>query len=274
MTMTPRKRWLVITACWAVLYVFFALGEVADQTGKLHPLATAEVFKREFLSDVLWVPLTYFALWFSRLVPIAAPKRLRSLVIQLAVSTGVAAVHIAVLAVLLAAFGFEVDGAGAGPKAATLISDNLQGDLLCYWVIFGIAFAVDAYRAKPDKQTDSKPEFEAATLEPASRIPVKSNGRITLVETDDVDWFEADDNYVRVHTGERSHLVRERIGRLESQLDPSRFLRIHRSVIVNKTRVKELRPVPGGVYEVIMKDGKTVRSGRKFKAHVASLISR
>src|ERR1043165_5034112 len=112
MVMTPRKRWLIILGCWTVLYVFLALGEAADQAGKLHPLSTGQVFVREALTDVWWVPLTYLVLWFARRVPIAAPRRLPAFVTHLAASLGVAAAHIATVGVLFALFGFEIDGAG------------------------------------------------------------------------------------------------------------------------------------------------------------------
>jgi hypothetical protein len=99
MTISPGKRWLFITSCWAALYVFFALGEAADQVGKLHPLGIVEVFEREFVTDVLWIPLTYFVLWFSRAVPIRAARRLSAFVTHLAISVAIAAVHIAAVGV-------------------------------------------------------------------------------------------------------------------------------------------------------------------------------
>jgi two-component system LytT family response regulator len=187
----------------------------------------------------------------------------------------VAATHILAVCGLVSLVGFSIDGAGFSAQLGTLVSDQLQGDLLCYWVIFGIAFAIDSYKAAQARRVEiptQQPTAVDRRSAPPVHIPVKNNGRITLVEMEDVDWFEADDNYVRVHTGERSHLVREKIGRLESQLDGSRFLRIHRSIIVNTTRIHELRPMPGGVYDVVLKDGKVVRSGRKFKEHVVSLL--
>ncbi|MBV9216628.1 MAG: LytTR family transcriptional regulator, partial [Acidobacteria bacterium] len=72
--------------------------------------------------------------------------------------------------------------------------------------------------------------------------------------------------------GQRSHLVRDTLARLGSQLDNSRFLRIHRSAIVNTSRIKELRPMPGGTYQVVMSGGNIVRSGRSYRENIALLL--
>src|SRR4051812_5475798 len=75
------------------------------------------------------------------------------------------------------------------------------------------------------------------------RLFVKSSGSILSVDVDDIDWLEAADNYVRVHVGRASHLLLATMNSLEARLDPRRFLRIHRSTIVNLSRVKELQPM-------------------------------
>src|SRR5688500_18547739 len=84
---------------------------------------------------------------------------------------------------------------------------------------------------------DIKPE--APKLD---RLVVKSGGRVFFLRTDDLDWIEAAGNYVRLHLGEESHLFRETMNRMETRLDSRRFVRIHRSRIVNTERIKELQP--------------------------------
>jgi two-component system, LytTR family, response regulator len=75
------------------------------------------------------------------------------------------------------------------------------------------------------------------------RLMVKSDGRIFFVRIDDVDWIEAAGNYVRLHVGKENHLLRETLTALEKKLDPARFVRIHRSTVVNLERIRELQPV-------------------------------
>jgi two-component system LytT family response regulator len=94
------------------------------------------------------------------------------------------------------------------------------------------------------------------------RLPVAENGRITFVKTRDIDWIEADGNYVHLHVGNRGHDLRETLTNLEHKLNPRDFLRIHRSAIVNVHRIKEIRPWFGGYHLVVLETGKELRMSR------------
>ncbi len=98
-----------------------------------------------------------------------------------------------------------------------------------------------------------------------SRFIVRSSKSVVIVETADVDWIEADDDYVRLHAGARTHLVRETLNALERQLDPSVFVRIHRSAIVRVAHVKELLPGAHGDYVVRLTDGTRLRLSRSYR---------
>lgn len=104
------------------------------------------------------------------------------------------------------------------------------------------------------------------------RLFVKRSGRIVSVDLDDVDWIEAADNYVRVHVGRASHLLPSSMSRLEARLDPRRFLRIHRSTIVNLARIKELQPMFHGEYRVVLRDDTLLSSGRKYGKRLQRLV--
>lgn len=99
----------------------------------------------------------------------------------------------------------------------------------------------------------------------ASRIVVRHDGRVYFVRTADVDWCEADGNYVKVHTGKQVHVIRETIGALEAQLDRSQFARIHRSTIVNLDRIQELQPWFAGDYVVLLRDGTKLKLSRTYR---------
>ena len=98
------------------------------------------------------------------------------------------------------------------------------------------------------------------------RIAVKSDGRVHFVRVDEIDFVESAANYVRLHVGTTSHLIRETLRDLGSRLDPSRFPRIHRCTIVNLDRVKEIQPWFSGDAVVILKDGKRLRLSRVFRS--------
>ena len=104
------------------------------------------------------------------------------------------------------------------------------------------------------------------------RVVIKSAGRIMLLRTDDIDWVEAADNYVRVHVGAESHLLRETLAVLETRLNPLKFMRIHRSTVVNIDRVKELQPWFHGDYIVILQDGSRLNLSRTYRDRVIGLL--
>ena len=106
------------------------------------------------------------------------------------------------------------------------------------------------------------------------RLMVKHDGRVFFVKATDVDWFEASGNYVRIHVGKVSHLIRETMQRVESQLDPSLFVRIHRAVIVNLDRIRELQPWFAGDYVVILRDGKQLKLSRTYREHLHTRMQR
>jgi two-component system, LytTR family, response regulator len=107
---------------------------------------------------------------------------------------------------------------------------------------------------------DIKPD--APRLE---RLVVKSGGRVFFLRTDEIDWIEAAGNYVRLHLGEESHLFRETMNRMEGRLDSRRFVRIHRSRIVNTERIKELQPWFNGEYVVILRNGTRLTLSRGYR---------
>src|SRR5678815_411290 len=76
--------------------------------------------------------------------------------------------------------------------------------------------------------------------------------RVVLLKVEEIDWIEADGNYAKLHIGPKSHLLREKMHDLEKQLDPDKFVRIHRSIIVNLNRIKELQPHFNGDYIVVL----------------------
>lgn len=90
---------------------------------------------------------------------------------------------------------------------------------------------------------------------PPGRIVVRKSDRTLLLDPAEVDWIEAADNYVRLHTRDDTHLVRETMKGMERELDPDRFVRIHRSAIVRVARVAALEPRGHGDHDVVLDDG-------------------
>ena len=104
------------------------------------------------------------------------------------------------------------------------------------------------------------------------RILVKSSGEIFFLKADEIDWIEAEGDYMKFHVGGRTHLMRETMARLEERLDPKRFIRIHRSTIVNIDRLRKLSPSFAGEYAVILHDGTKLKLSRGYHERIATLL--
>lgn len=97
------------------------------------------------------------------------------------------------------------------------------------------------------------------------RLVIKAGGRIYFLDINDIDWIEAEGNYVSVHSAKKTHLLRETISSLESQLDPKKFVRIHRSSIVRIASIRELQPWFHGEYRVNLENGTQLALSRNYR---------
>jgi len=101
-----------------------------------------------------------------------------------------------------------------------------------------------------------------------NRLVVKTSGRIVFLKVEEIDWIEAAGNYLTLHVGPASHLIRETMNDLESRLDPAQFLRIHRSTIVNIDRIREMQPLFHGDFTVILMNGTRLMLSRNYKSRL------
>jgi len=116
----------------------------------------------------------------------------------------------------------------------------------------------------------SQPPARASSF--AERLVVKSGGRVFFLRSEEVDWIEAADYYVKLHALGKTHLLRETMNALESRLDPKRFIRIHRSTIVNIDRLRKLSPSFAGEYAVVLHDGTKLKLSRGYHERIATLL--
>jgi len=106
------------------------------------------------------------------------------------------------------------------------------------------------------------------------RLAIKASGRIFFLRAQDIDYIESEGNYIRVHTGKESHLIREAMSVLETQLDPKKFLRIHRCTIVNVDRIQELQPWFHGEYRVILRNGVQLTLSRSYREKLREFLGK
>ena len=106
------------------------------------------------------------------------------------------------------------------------------------------------------------------------RFVIKSGGRVYFVRADEVDWIEAAGNYVKLHVGTDSHLIRETMNAVEQKLSPEVFVRIHRCHIVNIEQVRELQPWFNGEYVVFLKNGTRLTLSRGYRERLQDRVGR
>ena len=115
---------------------------------------------------------------------------------------------------------------------------------------------LDPARMEASDTVDRDPHLE--------RLVVRTRREVVVLRVEAIDWIEAADNYVEIHVEGRTHLLREPLRDLECRLDPRRFARIHRGVVVNLDRVERLRTRPGGDPEAVLRDGVVLPVGRSY----------
>jgi len=141
-----------------------------------------------------------------------------------------------------------------------------------------IKYAKERFRS--ERQNDGRTQI-SALLENIKnkpqyleRLVIKAGGRITFLRTDEINWIEADDKYVHLHTSKVRPMVRQTLSAMEAQLDPKKFRRVHRSAIVNVERITELQPLFSGEYSILLQDGTKLTLSRNYKDKLFELLGK
>jgi len=113
---------------------------------------------------------------------------------------------------------------------------------------------------------------ESTRESPLIRIPIKSTGKITFVDVADIEWVEADGDYLRLHTSDKSILYRSTLAALERRLDPQVFVRVHRSALVRQSSIVSLEPYYHGEYVIRTRQGARLRLSRGYRDRLPLLL--
>jgi two-component system LytT family response regulator len=106
----------------------------------------------------------------------------------------------------------------------------------------------------------------------SERLSFKDGSKVVMLDACDIDWIDAAGDYMCIHAGGKTHIIRETMKTLQQRLDPARFQRIHRSAIVNVKKVKELHPHSNGEYFVILENGSELKLSRSYKEVVQRFL--
>lgn len=159
----------------------------------------------------------------------------------------------------------SVTGVGAGAADVRDVGSAPADVSAVVLAVLGDGLGADAsFPVEPDAPFEALNDRD----ERPSRVLVREGRRTRFVALQDVDWFEADGNYVLVRTAGESYRTRGTMSAIERVLDPMQFVRIHRRVVVNMDRVRELTPLPGGDGMLTLGDGSTLRLSRTYRSRV------
>jgi two-component system LytT family response regulator len=135
--------------------------------------------------------------------------------------------------------------------------------------------ALEQAKHRTGKDLGERQSAALAELKPPvkmpERLPIKSEGRVLFVRVEDIDWVEAAHNYIVLHVGKESHLLRETMNAFEERLSPEKFVRISRSTIVKIDRIKELQPLFYGEYNVTLHNGTRLTLSRRYRDKLQQL---
>jgi two-component system LytT family response regulator len=129
-------------------------------------------------------------------------------------------------------------------------------------------------REQPDRDLEQRLARVLSAMKPMTeRLVVRSAGKIQFVNIDEIDWINAEDNYVRIYAAGKTYLMRETVTGIETRLNPHQFVRIRRSTIVRIDRMREIKPLLNGTFEILLEDGTRVVSARRFRDAIERLVS-
>lgn len=266
----PSRHWLVPLfggfLYWLVFLLVLEPDNVlrASHAGYVLPLGreTARIAGAAFLGATV----TPLLMWLTWRIPLAGAHLWRHAAIHLICNACVALLLI-VASCFLAAWGFERE---AVPSLA-----EVNGQLVSNWTLLVFAlcvFTAMAHLVQLIRRTDTGKNVVAsadvAEAERSDRIALKTGGRLRFVEQGSIDWLETQGNYLALHSGSNRQLVRRTLTDFETELDMSRFIRIHRRTIVAIDRIEEMKPLANGDAMLRLRDGHELRMSRSYRDEV------
>lgn len=145
-----------------------------------------------------------------------------------------------------------------------VLTNNILVNFLVYWGIVGLAFLTH-YAATSTSHTDISSLSSATELDFSTQIWIKNGNKSLSLPVQEIEWVEADNNCITIHTAKGRYVQYRSLRSLEAELDAAQFIRIHRSTLVNKNYVSEVQNLPGGDALAILHNGHSLRISRHLK---------
>jgi hypothetical protein len=246
---------------WLVFLLVLEPDNVSRAMQMGHPLPFGIEAARILAAALLGAIATPVLTMLTRRFPLVCADRWRHAAIHLAGNACLAFLLI-VASCFLAAWGFE--------RHLVPSLGDVRNQLVANWTL--LVFALCALTAITQVirfvQETAQAKNPVANAERLARIPIKTGGRLRLVDQSQIDWVEAQGNYVALHAGSQMQLVRRTLTDFASELDNNRFVRIHRSMLVAIDRIHEMQPLPNGDATLRLEEGRELRVSRRYRQEV------
>jgi two-component system LytT family response regulator len=252
-------------AYWFAFDLVLEPGNIGKAVRAGYAIAWDQELLRLTGAGLLGAAATPLVLALLRRFPIEGPARWRRAGLHVLSSASLSAVLVA-LSCPLAALLLVSE---RRPLTVALREEMVGSFLLVTFCMVG--FVAIAHALRPERRPMMR-SAEGAGGRPAKQVPVKARGGLLMVEMAHIDWIETQGNYLALHVGAQTHLIRDSSTRFEATLDPARFIRIHRRTIVAIDRVRELTPVGGGDAAVRLDGGAEVRVSRGYRERLQSRL--
>lgn len=277
-----RRDWR-LPAIWLVLFLISIATRtyvaVSDEARHGHVIGIGRPLVDEITSHLVVAALVPALYWLHRRWPIGERY---NLALHVAAVVPFSILHTSGMAALrLLWFSGIVHVPYSFPLTAGRLEYEFAKDLVTYLMlttgVVALNFLLQRKPAIPEPSPMSLPETPSSSGEPRApveRFAVRQRGGSEIVvEVTDIDWIEASGNYAILHVGVETFEIRSSLAKLESELDAKRFVRVHKSHVVNITRVTEVIPWVGGDWRIRLRDGAEINLSRRYRQRFEALVT-
>ena len=270
----------LIFLAWTAYGVFFASQRMIRQ-GIARGFADLPRYLFPWLlCAYCWALLTPLVIRLASRFRFAKGRFLQAFFVHIPAAVGFAFIQLGLYSVVSSILS------GSGIQSAMglyrgLVLEEFHNSVLVYSLIIAI-YSAHQFLFKPERLETPHSNVEGVdeqteqqTTQPEeylSRVSIKVNGRIVLLNIEDVEWITSEGNYVSLHSKCKGYLLRETMDRIEKKLDPAAFVRLRRSTIVRIDQIQELHPTARGEFEVLLKDGTRLSSTRRYRKNLQTAL--
>jgi len=267
-----------LPAIWAVLLTVSVFAhahvEMANETARGVRMSYGSALAIQISSHLVVAALLPAIYWLHRRWPIGESPR--NLVIHVAAVVPFSVVHTVGMAALrFVWFGGILGEAHSFPLSGERMLYEFAKDIIAYGLLSAGTVALRHYLSRPTPSPVVAPAAAPVTASAADprpeRFAVRRKGREVMVEVADIDWIEASGNYAVLHVGDETFEIRSSLTKLEGELDPKRFVRVHKSHLVNIARVVEVTPWVSGDWRIRLQGGAEVNLSRRYRQRFEAL---